>query len=698
MNSNLFPALLAGPMVRRVDSAQAFIWVATSKEFAITAEVYGIMKRGESDHYSKINATTVTETIQFGENIYIHLLKVSPNSNLFPTNLLIGYNLHFQYRQESFDLEDLGLLTHTNPNRIVYASLKLPTFFIPEKDGEWSGNFLFGSCRKLHGEGEDMLVRGDQLLEECHRNVENRPEALFLMGDQIYADNVADPLFLPINHLGKMLMGRKENLSSIDNRLTEKPFSTSLNRINGRKEIMKDFARFSSRHASNHLIEFGEFAAMYLFSWSPVMWEISKERGLFESFDEAFERKQFHLKLPHATDKLKKLEKSQLQRRYNEQEKLIANCHSAAYNIRRLFANIPTYMIFDDHDITDDWNINAQWKETVRQSRLGEHVVANGLTAFFAFQGWGNDPNNFSSTFISKVRNYFQGLRSDQMMKHHQQWLALLWNHQPWHFVTSTTPKAVFFDTRTLRRYADQPNLGTFEQLVETSAHPPELVTEQEYKAITKQLQVSRWKKGNPLIIVSPTPVIGFDLIERVILQFLPILEKLGSHVQTIFDVEAWRYNGKGLTNFLKQLAEWNPKKTVILSGDVHYSFSANSIFTFSDKKEMSVKQITSSPTKNMSFKNMGMLMKVISELSQLLQQTDTLYRYCDCLFQLHGIDQKSLPEKGYSWIEQLNYDQISGSVIIETENTLGFLSYSTNHVENRFLKEIKDKANHSSG
>ena len=29
-----------------------------------------------------------------------------------------------------------------------------------------------------------------------------------------------------------------------------------------------------------------------------------------------------------------------------------------ARSARRSLANIPTYMIFDDHEVTDDWNLN----------------------------------------------------------------------------------------------------------------------------------------------------------------------------------------------------------------------------------------------------------------------------------------------------------------------------------------------------
>ncbi|WP_168193857.1 alkaline phosphatase D family protein [Lysinibacillus sp. SGAir0095] len=685
MNSELFPALLAGPMIRRLDASKVFIWVATSKEFTISAEVCEIAKMGEKEFYSKIQSTTEKETIQFGENLFINLIKITPDSNLFPTNQLIGYNLHFQNQQDSFDLADLGLLSQDNSKSIVYDSFKYPTFFIPKKERVLAAKFLFGSCRKPQGEGEDTLAKADRLLVEHSRNLSERPEALFLMGDQIYADNVADPLFRPINQLGQALMGVQEKLTSIDKRI--KGSLRDLKLINGRKEIVKDFASFSSRNGSNHLIEFGEYAAMYLLSWSPILWEVIREVNLLESFDEAFEKGQFHLKLAKATDKLKKLEKKQLQKRYIEHDKLISNCHSETYKIRRLFANIPTYMIFDDHDITDDWNINAEWKETVQNAPLGQHIVTNGQSAYFAFQGWGNEPEVFSHDFIFKIKRYFRDLQNNEMMNNYEEWINLLRDHQPWHFVTPTTPKAVFLDTRTLREYEDKPKTQASEQLVEERTFPPQLVNEHEYQAITKKLQKSGWQKGDPLIIISPTPVIGFDLIEKAILKFLPTLEKLGAHIQTIFDIEAWRYNGKGLTNLLNQLAEWNPINLVILSGDVHYSFLVTSSYTFSNGKELSIKQITSSPLKNKSFKNFGILVKATAALNQMLQQTEAIYRFCDPSYQIHDSEKNSLPEKDFLWKEKLLYDQISGNSIIETENTLGFLSYSANHVENRFVK-----------
>ena len=49
-------------------------------------------------------------------------------------------------------------------------------------------------------------------------------------------------------------------------------------------------------------------------------------------------------------------------------------------------------MIFDDHDVTDDWNLSLKWRQDVKSFKLGRRIVANGLMAFWLCQGYGNDP------------------------------------------------------------------------------------------------------------------------------------------------------------------------------------------------------------------------------------------------------------------------------------------------------------------
>ena len=56
---------------------------------------------------------------------------------------------------------------------------------------------FYGS--KLHGKGEDCLVIADKLIKDSVKDLNRRPSALFLTGDQIYADDVAGPLIRYLN-------------------------------------------------------------------------------------------------------------------------------------------------------------------------------------------------------------------------------------------------------------------------------------------------------------------------------------------------------------------------------------------------------------------------------------------------------------------------------------------------------------------
>ncbi|NJM57440.1 MAG: hypothetical protein HC857_08400 [Synechococcales cyanobacterium RU_4_20] len=53
-------------------------------------------------------------------------------------------------------------------------------------------------------------------------------------------------------------------------------------------------------------------------------------------------------------------------------------------------------MIFDDHDVSDDWNINQAWCQRVLGSSMGYQVVRNAMLAYALFQGWGNTPEQFA--------------------------------------------------------------------------------------------------------------------------------------------------------------------------------------------------------------------------------------------------------------------------------------------------------------
>ena len=64
--------------------------------------------------------------------------------------------------------------------------------------------------------------------------------------------------------------------------------------------------------------------------------------------------------------------------------------------VQRALANVPTYMILDDHDVTDDFFLNPMWRDRVLGTALGPgHPDATRMLAYALFQDWGNDPRRY---------------------------------------------------------------------------------------------------------------------------------------------------------------------------------------------------------------------------------------------------------------------------------------------------------------
>ena len=64
-------------------------------------------------------------------------------------------------------------------------------------------------------------------------------------------------------------------------------------------------------------------------------------------------------------------------------------------DVRRMLANIPSYMICDDHEVTDDWNMTRDTCKSLYGHPLGLRVAQNALVAYSLCQHWGNVPEVF---------------------------------------------------------------------------------------------------------------------------------------------------------------------------------------------------------------------------------------------------------------------------------------------------------------
>jgi hypothetical protein len=59
-------------------------------------------------------------------------------------------------------------------------------------------------------------------------------------------------------------------------------------------------------------------------------------------------------------------------------------------NVRWLLSTLPSSMIFDDHDVRDDWNTSAQWREEIKTTSWWEERIIGALSSYWVYQHLGN--------------------------------------------------------------------------------------------------------------------------------------------------------------------------------------------------------------------------------------------------------------------------------------------------------------------
>ncbi|MDN5850275.1 MAG: hypothetical protein L0H63_11695, partial [Nitrococcus sp.] len=414
--------LLAGPILRRTEPERVCIWLATGRPVRARAEIFEL---GEDSKLGARLGAGNSERIQLGARLFVHLIQAVPDSGAFPIERLLGYDIELLEEGGSSGqrLRDLGLLGA--PDGIAYSDLPLPSFFLTAKGVPL--HLLHGSCRLLHGNGEDALSAADGVLARHAEDTAQRPSGLYLTGDQIYGDDVAGPLIGQLSRLACELMGEDDDMSV--------PGTPKLSELGvyGREELA-EAAGLTSTTLGNHLMSFGEFAAMHLLAWNPDHWPAALPRAV---------------KVIPSSRGLVGPKIISQRRKYAAEAKNLAVARAALPCVRRVLANTPTYMIFDDHDVSDDWNLTAAWRDGVYKSPTGRRLVANALAAYWAFQGWGNDPDCFDQPFKDTV----SGFLSRRGAVDAGTFEETLWSFDRWCFHVPTDPPTIFLDTRTQRDY-----------------------------------------------------------------------------------------------------------------------------------------------------------------------------------------------------------------------------------------------------
>jgi hypothetical protein len=60
--------------------------------------------------------------------------------------------------------------------------------------------------------------------------------------------------------------------------------------------------------------------------------------------------------------------------------------------MRWLLSTVPSAMIFDDHDVHDDWNTSKDWLEAIRSQPWWQARIEGAFMSYTVYQHWGNIP------------------------------------------------------------------------------------------------------------------------------------------------------------------------------------------------------------------------------------------------------------------------------------------------------------------
>ena len=417
-----------------------------------------------------------------------------------------------------------------------------------------------------------------------------QPHLLIMSGDQIYADEVGHPLMPRVLRVAQDLIG-----------IDETDLFGPPPPIGGRGPGTDALGYTGAR--ANHLWTYGEFMAMYLLAWSPVLWP-----GTLPAF-------------PTTPTFPPDVDPGVTKESWDSDLLYVELFRAALPDVRRVLANVPSLMIFDDHEITDDWNLDHPWVNSVYDKPGGRRAVTNGVLAYALCQHWGNKPQAFTtaSTPEQQVLDTVAAAAATSPPTSPATACAPLLGLPTGPLPDAPPPQAL--------RDLTAPNAIRYDlTLGPDEGWPVRIVlfderTVREYPRADSQcarisraaLAVQLPPPASPVpftIVVAAAPILGTELVEDVI---QPLFEVVLPGGARFADFESWSAVRANHQDLLARLAAHDP--VVVLSGDVHYGFTAK--LTRSEGGATTrVAQLTASAAKNVETKNAA-----ISLFSELIMR-----------------------------------------------------------------------------
>ncbi|MGH3738201.1 MAG: alkaline phosphatase D family protein [Micromonosporaceae bacterium] len=259
--------------------------------------------------------------------------------------------------------------------------------------------------------------------------------------------------------------------------------------------------------------------------------------------------------------------------------------------LRWLLSTVPSMMIFDDHEIIDDWNTSAAWRRQIRRLPWWRDRIAGGLASYWIYQHLGNLSPDALATDPT-----FHAVRAAPDAAGVLTEFALAADAEGdgspgprWSFrIDLGGTRVIVLDTRCSR-------------VLEESAR--DMLPESEWAWFTEQLtgDYRHLVVGSSLPWLLPPAIHEVEGVnEKLCRSRVPGLARLSEKLRQAADLEHWaafRGSFDRLGGLLTDVAAGRftprpPGSVSVLSGDVHHSYAAR-------LNDAPVHQLTCSPIHN---------------------------------------------------------------------------------------------------
>ncbi len=265
---------------------------------------------------------------------------------------------------------------------------------------------------------------------------------------------------------------------------------------------------------------------------------------------------------------------------------------------RWVFSVVPTAMIFDDHDMIDDWNISEAWvRDTRREPWWQDHIVG-GLVSYWIYQHLGN-------LSLGEVRA--EGLLEEALSTADAEPVLTRWAQRSEAF----TPLPGGY------RFSYARDLGPVRLVVIDSRNGRVLrpgaramVDADEWTWVVEQCQVP----CRDLLIASSLPVLVPGGLHDLQVWSERLCDgkwgrwpaKVGERLRRALDLEDWAAFAVSFAAMMELLASVGrgrngpaPRTISLLSGDIHFSYRAELHFAPEAGVISRINQLVSSPMRN---------------------------------------------------------------------------------------------------